>query len=238
MNHNFSPRTPWKSILTSPQVWLNLLLCFTNVFALSFLLIYIPMYYTIIHGLDVQASAILSGTTHIFRLIFSIVSSIYFDHLITHDMLSRTLVRKIATFFCTIGTGIALFIAGYSGCNFTSAAIFITIAIASTGFCNSSFFATMVDIAPNFAGIIMAVASTFSTFAVLLLSSCVAWVVGDGDGQTVENWKVIFTVTAVASTVPGLLFIAFGSAKMQAWNYTRHDNDVDEECDERSPLVY
>lgn len=218
------------------QVWLNLALCFTSFFAISFLLIYIPMYYTVIHGLSVESSAILSGTTHIFRLIFAIGFSVYFDHLLTHGSLSRTNIRKIATSVCTIGTGIALLIAGYSGCNFISAAIFITIAIASTGLCNSSFFATMVDIAPNFAGIIMAVASTFSTFAVLLLSSFVGWAIDGGGGQTVENWKVIFIVTAGVSVVPGMLFIAFGSAEMQMWNCVR--DDVDEECDEHTPLVY
>lgn len=197
------------------------------------------MYYTIIHGLDIQSSAILSGTTHIFRLIIAIGFSLYFDRLLSHRIFSRTVIRKITTTLCTIGTGIPLFIAGYVGENFILASIFITIAIATTGFCNSSFFATMVDIAPNFAGIIMAVASTFSTFAVLILSSFVGWAIDTNTEQIVENWKVIFMVTAGVSILPGILFIACGSAEMQTWNNKNNDDDGDdEECDELSPLVY
>lgn len=81
----------------------------------------------------------------------------------------------------------------------------------------------------------MAVASTFSTIAVLLLSSFVGWTI-DG-GQTVENWKVIFIVTAGVTIVPGMLFIAFGSAEVQMWNDVKGESD-DEDCDEESPLVY
>lgn len=88
----------------------------------------------------------------------------------------------------------------------------------------------------------MAVASTFSTFAVLLLSSFVGWAIDGGGGHTaVENWKVIFIVTAGVSIVPGMLFIAFGSAKVQTWNCVREDGGGGgdggvAECDEQSPL--
>jgi hypothetical protein len=58
-----------------------------------------PVYFRTIHGWSVEMTGLLSGVPHFLRTAFSMGFSYFGDHLLTHNKMSRTNVRKLATFF-------------------------------------------------------------------------------------------------------------------------------------------
>lgn len=93
------PPIPWIPMLKSKVLWLATICQFGGLWGLFTLLTQSPVYFRVIHGWSVEMVGLLSGLPHLLRTLFSIGFSHFGDHLITHNKMSRTNVRKLATFF-------------------------------------------------------------------------------------------------------------------------------------------
>lgn len=91
------------------------------------------------------------------RMIFAYFFSIFGDYLLRNDKMSRTNVRKMATAICCIGKGLLVLGLAYSGCNSLAATVFLTLATAVHGAVSTGPLASIVDIAPNYAGIVLGI---------------------------------------------------------------------------------
>lgn len=100
-------------------------------------------------------TGILSGLPHMMRMIFGYFFSMFGDFLLRNDKMSRTNVRKMATAICYIVNGLLVLGLAYSGCNSLSSIVFLTLAIAVQGAVSTGPLASIVDIAPNYAGIVL-----------------------------------------------------------------------------------
>lgn len=58
-----------------------------------------PVYFRVIHGWSVEKTGLFSGIPHLLRTGFSIAFSHVGDYLLSNSIMSRTNVRKLATFF-------------------------------------------------------------------------------------------------------------------------------------------
>lgn len=114
-----------------------------------------PTYFKIIHGWDIKMIGLLSGIPHLMRMLFAYFFSIFGDYLLRTDRMSTTNVRKLATFVCSIVKGIFVIGIAYSGCNSTMAVVFLTIATALHGAVSTGALASVVDISPNFSGVVL-----------------------------------------------------------------------------------
>lgn len=100
--HNLSKtRVPWKSILTSKAVWMNIICQWGSVWQALTIFSQAPSYFRLVHGLDVEMTGIITGYPHYLRAIFSYLISALCDRLLEDNKLSRTNVRKLATFIST-----------------------------------------------------------------------------------------------------------------------------------------
>lgn len=114
-----SSSTPWRAILTSRAVWMNVIGQWAGVWGLFTLMTQSPTYFKIIHNWDIRAvsmgntkirniknfinslqTGILSGIPHIMRMIFAYGFSLYADFLLRTNKMSRTNLRKFATAVC------------------------------------------------------------------------------------------------------------------------------------------
>jgi len=109
---------PWKSLLLSKPLLINLLTQTGAIWGLFTLAAQAPTYFNFILGLDIKqvlhknaATIILfkrnfiqtglwSGMPHLFRWMFSFGFSMVCDHLVKSKTMSMTNVRKLATIFC------------------------------------------------------------------------------------------------------------------------------------------
>lgn len=116
----------------------------------------------------------------------------------------------------------------HSRCNVALAVFFLTLSICSNATSSASFMSSIVDIAPNYAGITMGIVSTVGTMSGFISPIVVGFITFEN--QTVEAWKRIFQICAAMLIVSGGVYIAFVDTSVQDWN------NVSEVSEEIKPL--
>lgn len=125
---------------------MNLIGQFGAVWGLFTMMTQAPTYFHTIHGWGIKKIGLLSGVSHLTRIIFAMIFSAFTDHLLKSKQLSRTNVRKFGTGVSNIVHGVFVLALAYSGCNSTAAIIFLTIATTSHGAISAGLFASVIDI--------------------------------------------------------------------------------------------
>jgi MFS transporter, ACS family, solute carrier family 17 (sodium-dependent inorganic phosphate cotransporter), member 5 len=92
-------KIPWFAILTSKVTWINTIAQWGGVWGLFTIIAQAPSYFRFVHGWDIEMTGLLSGLPHIFRFLFSLFMSTICDYILANGKMSRTNVRKFATFF-------------------------------------------------------------------------------------------------------------------------------------------
>ncbi|XP_030388374.1 sialin isoform X2 [Scaptodrosophila lebanonensis] len=197
-NSNLGP-TPWRAILTSRPVWMNVIAQWGGIWGLFTLMTQAPTYFRVIHHWNIRATGFLSGLPHLMRMLFAYVFSIFADYLLRTDRMSRTNVRKLATAVCCLVKGLVVLALAYFGYNATAAIVLVTMATMFHGAVSSGPLASVVDLSPNYAGISL--------------------------GQTLEAWKNVFLIAAGMLITSGVLYVLFGESTLQPWNSSSFGKD-------------
>ncbi|XP_037049155.1 sialin [Bradysia coprophila] len=226
---------PWKRILTSCPVWMIVISQFGGIWALFTLMVQAPTYFKVIHGWDIKMIGLLSGIPHLMRMFFAFFFSMFGDWLLRTDKMSATSVRKLATFVCSILKGVFVIGIAYSGCNSTSAVVFLTIATALHGAVSTGALASMVDIGPNFSGVILGISGMVGILPGFISPFVVGYLTFGN--QTIEQWKYVFMISAGLLIVTGTLFVLFSDSKEQYWNKLADDDDDDGDDGYNKPTI-
>lgn len=213
--------TPWKSILTSPQVWVNVFANIAYGFVFMMEVTYFAIYFHAVHDTSLSTSGQLAGLPHLLRFFASFTIGRIADNLIRSGKLPRTNVRRLATTLCTSVAGIGFICLAFSGSNLVTAAVFSTIIILCSAFPNAGFFASMVDIAPNFASIIFALCTVAAGFTQTLVTIFVGWMTNGN--QSDEQWRKIYLISAIISIVPGTVYAFVAKSDVVSWNNPRNE---------------
>ncbi|KAE9524969.1 hypothetical protein AGLY_015019 [Aphis glycines] len=91
---------PWKSILSSKVVWINLVTQAGGIWGLLTLAAQAPSYFNFVLGLNIKQTGLWSGMPHFVRWVFAFGYSMISDRLVKSQKMSMTNVRKLATCFC------------------------------------------------------------------------------------------------------------------------------------------
>lgn len=216
-------KTPWKEILQSRPVWMNVIAQWGGIWGLFTLMTQAPTYFKIIHGWNIKMTGILSGFPHIMRMLFAYVFSLFGDYLLRTEKMSRTNVRKMATFCCCIIKGCFVICLAYSGCSSTTAVIFLTLATAVHGSVSTGPLASIVDISPNHASIVLGISGMIGVIPGFISPAIVgALTLGN---QTVTSWKYVFLIAAGMLLVSGILYVLFCESTLQSWNTPKDPKD-------------
>lgn len=119
-----------------------------------------PTYFSIIHGLNISAAGVFSGIPHLLKLGFCIVFSRFVDKLLRKKRFSRTNIRKCCVLIMTVGEGICIFGLAYSGSHKVMAILWYTLACILHGAGPSGGLSTLIDLSPNYAGVLLGILST------------------------------------------------------------------------------
>ncbi|XP_067210089.1 sialin [Linepithema humile] len=208
---------PWKSILTSLPAWAIGITTFGRIWVHYVFIIPGPMYMKTVLGFSIQANGILSGAPFICSYLSSVVFCYVADLLVTRKILTLLTVRKIFTALSQVVPGILVVLIGYLGCDIIIALIiwFIAVTLITAGYAGAM--ANIVDIAPNFAGPVLAFAQTIHMTASFL--SPIAAGLLTQESQSLDAWRKVFAVTACVSCSTYIAYQIFGTADIQAWNY-------------------
>ncbi|XP_066256482.1 sialin isoform X1 [Euwallacea similis] len=207
---------PWAAILSNRTVWMNILAQWGGLWGLFTLMTQAPTYFKFIHGWNIRATGILSGMPHIFRMLFAYIFSQIGDYLLRSEKMSRSNVRKLATFFCCIGQGIFMLCLAYSGCNSMAAIVFLTMAVASNGSVSTGPLASVVDISPNYAAVLMGFLNTAAAIVGFFTPAVVGYLTFQN--QTTPQWQKVFWIASSWLFLSGTLYILFAKSELQPWN--------------------
>ncbi|XP_063985289.1 sialin [Diachasmimorpha longicaudata] len=210
-------KTPWKSMLLSMPAWAIGITTFGRIWVHYVFIIPGPMYMKTVLGFDIQTNGVLSGVPFICSYLSSVVFCYVADVLVTRQMMTLTNVRKLFTAISQVIPGILVLLIGYLGCNVILSLIIWFIAVTLITAAYAGAMASIVDIAPNFAGPVLAFAQTIHMTA-SFLSPIAAGVITQ-DGQTLTAWRQVFGLTSCIACGTYVIFQIFGTADIQPWNY-------------------
>lgn len=124
---------PWRAILTSKPVWITVISQWGGIWGLFTMMTQAPTYFKLIHGWSISMTGILSGVPHLMRTCFAYAFSLLGDRLLEKGTMTRTNVRKLAGFVCTIINGGFIVALAFTGCNSTAAVTFLTLSLMVHG---------------------------------------------------------------------------------------------------------
>ncbi|XP_054014849.1 putative inorganic phosphate cotransporter [Hylaeus anthracinus] len=209
--------TPWFAMLTSLPMWALLITQSAQNWGFWMLLTKIPSYMGSVLGYNIKQNGMLTALPYFTAWICSFPISYFSDILIRRNVFSIQTSRKVCN---TIGQWIpaaALIGLGYVDKERPDVAIAIlVIAVA----CNIAIYCghnvNHMDLSPNFAGSLMGVTNTAANVCSILAPLAASVVVKDP--TSVLEWRNIFFLSAVIYFLGNLLFILFGTSKIQKWN--------------------
>ncbi|XP_001961830.3 sialin [Drosophila ananassae] len=224
------PAVPWKKVFKSIPFWAILIAHTCSNFGWYMFLIEIPFYMKQVLKFNVASNATLSAMPYFPMIIFSICLGKLLDSLQAKGKISTTFARKTATSICTLIPGACLIVLCFIGCRHYEAVTVMSVGIVAMGAMFSGFLSNHIDIAPNFAGTLVALTNTAATLPGIVVPLFVGYVTKGN--QNIGAWRIIFGVTIVLFAIEFLVFVIFGSGQEQSWNKTSEA----ENKDEKTPL--
>lgn len=143
--------------------------------------------------------------------------------------------------------GVACLGMAYSGCSVVSAVAFLALSLACHGATSAGTLSSMVDIAPNFAGITLGIVSSIAIMSGFVSPILVGYITFEN--QSVGAWQHIFEICAAMLLVCGALYMWLNDTSLQPWNSPAkptgpkelamlNESYEDEEEEEEELIVY
>ncbi|XP_077288067.1 putative inorganic phosphate cotransporter [Arctopsyche grandis] len=219
-------KTPWRSFATSLPLWA--LLCTQTGCNWCFLTILLeaPSYMKMALGINMQQSGFYSSLPFIAMWVFAMFMSIVADYLINKKIFTVTTTRKICNTIGTWGTGLVLVILSYiPTSNVMMCVTVLTIGVGISSAYNVGSMINHIDLAPNFAGILMGITNSISNGIGVFAPLSVSIILKDPSDPS--QWRMVFIMMAAVTSFANLVFLLFGSGEKQSWNEPKQSNDVE-----------
>ena len=104
----------------------------------------------------------------------------------------------------------------FVGCNPTMAVVWLCIAVGFNGASYSGFQGNHMELSPNYAGTLMGITSMLGNIAGFVTPYVAGVLVNNN--QTVAAWRNVFLLSSTVYILSNLIFVLFGSTKVQRWN--------------------
>ncbi|KAK5638170.1 hypothetical protein RI129_012465 [Pyrocoelia pectoralis] len=223
-------KVPWTSIVCSLPMWAISITCFGRVWILYTFTIYGPQYMKHILGFSVEKNGLLSGAPFMLCYFSTVLFGYLADQIMNRKLLTKTTTRKLFTFIGQIGAGLLCILMAYIGCNIVAILIlyFLAINILSAPF--SGAMASIVDVAPNFSGVVVGFCQTIYMIAGVFSPLVAGYITRNG--HTISAYQTTFNISAAVGMSTYLVYQFFGTSEIQEWNYRNDHEGMSNERDE------
>ncbi|KAL1502126.1 hypothetical protein ABEB36_007318 [Hypothenemus hampei] len=220
-------QVPWRSILTSKAAWSIGITTFGRIWVHYTFVISGPTYMKRILGFSIEKNGLLSGAPFICSYVASVFFCYIADKLVTGNYMSLTNVRKLMTALSQVVPGALIPLISYLGCEIELVLVVWFIAVTMITASYAGAMANIVDIAPNFAGPVLAFAQTVHMTA-SFLGPLVNVHMLDQQEHLMSAWRIVFYVACIIACVTYLSYQFWGTGEIQSWNYANDDEDIRE----------
>ncbi|XP_071504440.1 sialin-like [Diadema antillarum] len=207
--------TPWRSIMTSVPL---LAVCIADFAVLWIFFLFttnLPIYLADVLNFDIYQTGFISALPFLFYWLIMILGGYMADFIISRSILDRTATRKLLTVLGFVPSTICLVSVGYVGCDVTLGVALLTLGLGTSAFCLCGASICGFDIAPKYAGFLLAIINCFAGTAGFLVPLLIgALTTNEGN---VHGWRLVFWTTAGVSMFGLIVFSIFGTAEVQPW---------------------
>ncbi|XP_041982184.1 sialin isoform X2 [Aricia agestis] len=207
---------PWKSVFTSAPFLAILVAHTCSNWGWYMLLIELPFYMKQVLKFNMAQNTVTTAMPFLSLWLFSMILSKTLDTLREKGKISTTVARKVGTLFASAVPAVCMLALCFVGCSRAAAVALMAIAVTSIGGMFCGFLSNHIDIAPNFAGTLMAITNTVATIPGIIVPIFVGHIT-DGN-QTISAWRVIFFVTIGLYIIEIVVYTLYGSGEQQPWN--------------------
>ena len=183
---------PWKAIWTSTAVWAIIAAQFAEGWGFFTLQTQLPQFLKDVLNFDIAKSGIISAIPYISLSIMGQVAGFLADWVIIKGYLTTKQTRRYFNCLSFIAQTIFMLLTAFF-LHPVSAVIFITLAMTTASFACCSFPVNYLDIAPQFAGILMGICNSFATIAGIISPILTGYIVTTPNDS---EWKIIFIITS------------------------------------------
>ncbi|XP_066138412.1 sialin [Euwallacea fornicatus] len=218
---------PWKKILTSSAVWAIVISHFSENWGFYTLLTQLPKYLKDIHGYDLGKSGFLSGFPYLVMAIMMQFAGQWADWLRSKGILTTTQVRKI--FNCSGFLAQTIFMMGAAFWSDKIGTVFcLTLAVGLGAFAWAGFSVNHLDVAPQYASVIMGIGNTIATLPGIISPILSGYIVSKP--PRIMEWQTVFYISAGIYMFGAIVYGFFASGELQNWATTKDNmTKVDEE---------
>ncbi|XP_076368094.1 putative inorganic phosphate cotransporter isoform X2 [Tachypleus tridentatus] len=219
---------PWRQILTSFPVWAVIIAHYGNSWGFYTILIDLPTYLKNILHFDIEQNGFLSALPYLCQFAIGCLAGYAVDLIYRKNWFRVTVLRKISNSFGFYGSALCLIAVTLADCNHVLAVTILALNMGFNGFTFPGFLVVGVDMAPNYAGVLMGLSNGIATANGFI----VPYVVGSltQGRQTLQQWKKVFSIGAAIYTFCGTFFVIFGSAELQPWNNIESSKTEEPAC--------
>merc|ERR1719400_1079098 len=148
--------------------------------------------------------------------VFSFLFGFVFDKLYEKKCLTRTWVRKIATFVAHAFPAMCLVGICFAECDENLTIALLTIGVNFQGALYTGFFVNPLDIASNYAGTILGITNGFGNIPGWLAPLTAG--AFTQNSKTLASWRNVWYVAIAIYLFDAIFFVVFGSGDEQYWN--------------------
>jgi len=210
------PPVPWLKMMTSIPFLTLAVSHFCNNFGWYMLLVEMPLFASTGLQVNMTITTIMSSVPFLANWLWSVAYSKTLDTFIAKGMISTVVARKISVAVASLVPALSLFGIIMAGNNIP---VVVTLAIVGVGIYGSMFsgvFSNQADLAPNFAGTLMAVTNMLATIPGILVPTLVGQMTHGVSG--LAPWHTVFWMTIGILLFECVIFLIFGKADIQPWN--------------------
>nr|AKN21529.1 slc17a-6 [Schmidtea mediterranea] len=215
---NYKPKRvplPWKHVFKSRPFFGFLILGATYNFTWYTLINCLPLYIGTVLGFNISENGGISSLPYIALFFFSVSSGIFQDFIKSKKIISNTKLRKIFACFGMTGASIIMFCIIFMGCNIPLTIMLVCLSVAMMGITVSVTGVNLIDIAPAYAGPLLAICNLFNSLCGIIAPYVKGYYTHSG--ETRNNWANVFITNSSVMFFGAVVFLLFGSSTLQPW---------------------
>ncbi|XP_066250757.1 vesicular glutamate transporter 1-like [Euwallacea similis] len=207
---------PWCSFFTSKAVWALNVSLFCEAWGFYTLLTLLPKYFKDVFQFNISKSGIVSALPYIAIAIMMQISGQIADRVIMKNWLTVTNTRKAFMSIGFLSQTCFMLGAAFWG-NAVSTIFCLVMAVGLGSFAIATISVNALDIAPLHSGLVFGIVNTIGTVPGVV-SPIVAGYIVDTANPTVDQWRIVFYITAGLYLFGALFYGTFATGRRQTWD--------------------
>ena len=205
---------PIKAMLSSTALWAFVVAHFCFNWNYYTVLICLSTYLSDVLHLPPSMNGVITSLPYIAIFLTTIISALVADTL-TKQCCSTTTIRKVYYISGMCFSSGALILISFLGCDIILIVCILCFAVGSIGIAQNGCLVNNVDIAPNYAGILMGISNSIGSIPGIVSPMLTGSIINNS--STVDTWRTVFYIATGFSAFGSTFFAIFGQGKVQEW---------------------